>query len=530
MSNPQEIELKLLVPGLTAEAALQMLRRAPSLARRKLRQQQLVNRYFDTPERLLQQQRCALRVRQRRDVHAGAGSEGDTITGASVWVQTLKTAGSSSAGLSQRGEWECLVAADQPERAGLRGTAWDALDPDGALFERLQPCFETRCLRSTWLVARRDGTLLEVSLDAGEVLADGQTQPLLELELELLAGAPTALFELADELARRLPCLPCNLSKAERAGLLANGQLLQPVRARRLERQRGEALPALALRVLGEAQDQFLRNLEGLLHSDAPEWVHQARVGWRRWRSLLRLLRPWVGPGPDFTELRPLLDALGTQRNLDVACSETLPAWSGAWACAQAGAAGGEAALSPPPPDATTNATPNACARALAELQAARHTQRTRLRQTLLEPATGQALLALTRYLWQAGQQPMAIEKRAIGARLARWNRSLHRLLQGEKAQLLDVATLHEARLLAKRLRYGSEAMASTLSAKRLHQSQQWVKDATLWQTRIGQARDAWQLALLLQQHTHAPPALLGFMQGVAAAMERAAQEAASPG
>ena len=137
MSHPQEIELKLLVPGLTAAAALQLLRRAPSLARRKLRQQQLVNRYFDTPERLLQQQRCALRVRQRRDVHAGAGSDGDTITGASVWVQTLKTAGSSSAGLSQRGEWECLVATDQPERAGLRGTAWDALDPDGALFERV---------------------------------------------------------------------------------------------------------------------------------------------------------------------------------------------------------------------------------------------------------------------------------------------------------------------------------------------------------------------------------------------------------
>ena len=249
-------------------------------------------------------------------------------------------------------------------------------------------------------------------------------------------------------------------------------------------------------------------------------------MGWRRWRSLLRLLRPWLGPGPDFAALRPLLEALGAQRNLDVACSETLPAWSGAWACAQAGAADGAAPVPPAPDDAT----PKACARALAELQAARSALRSRLRQTLLDPATGQALLALTRHLWQAGQQPMAIEKRAIGARLAGWHRRLHRLLQGEQAQLLDVATLHEARLLAKRLRYGSEAMASTLPAKRLHQSQRWVKDATLWQTRIGQARDAWQLALLLQQHTQAPPALLGFMQGVAAAMERAAQEAASPG
>ncbi len=515
MSTPQEIELKLLVLGLTAEAALQIMRRSPSLARRKMRQQQLVSRYFDTPEGLLQQQRCALRVRHSRDALAPAG------TGPQVWIQTLKTAGHSRGGLSQRGEWECTVAGDRPEREGLRGTAWDALDPVDALFERLQPCHETHCLRSSWLITRRDGTLLEVTLDAGQVLANGQSQALLEIELELLAGSPQALFDLADELARRLPCLPSNVSKAERAALLAAQRLHLPVRARPTERQSGEALHALALRVLGEMLDQFMRNLEGMLHSDAPEWVHQARVGWRRWRSLQRLLRPLIGPAPDFAALRPLLDALGQQRNLDVACTETLPAWAGAWACAQAGAAAQPAQPAAPP---------NAWEQAEQRLQAARTAQRTQLRQTLLKPATGQALLVLARHLWQLGLQPVAIKKSWAGGRLARWHRRLHTLLQGEQAQLLDVATLHEARLLAKRLRYGSEAFASALSAKRLRQSQQWVKDATLWQTRIGQARDAWQLATLLQEHTDAPAALVGFMQGVAAAMERAAQEAASPG
>ena len=515
MSTPQEIELKLLVPGLTADAALQIMRRSPSLARRKLRQQQLVSRYFDTPDGLLQRQRCALRVRHCSDALAPAG------TGPQAWIQTLKTAGQSRGGLSQRGEWECTVAGDWPEREGLRGTAWDALDPVDALFERLQPCHETRCLRSSWLITRRDGTLLEVTLDAGHVLANGQSQALLEIELELLAGSPQALFDLADELARRLPCLPSNVSKAERAALLAAQRLHLPVRARPIERQPGEALHALALRALGEMLDQFMRNLEGMLHNDAPEWVHQARVGWRRWRSLQRLLRPLIGPAPDFAALRPLLDALGQQRNLDVACTETLPAWAGAWPCAQAGAA-----AQPAQPDAP----PNAWEQAEQRLQAARTAQREQLRQTLLDPATGQALLVLARHLWQLGQQPVAIKKSWAGGRLARWHRRLHTLLQGEQAALLDVATLHEARLLAKRLRYGSEALASALPAKRLRQSQQWVKDATLWQTRIGQARDAWQLAALLQEHTDAAAALVAFMQGVAAAMERAAQEAASPG
>ena len=523
MRAPQEIELKLLVPGLSAEAALQIMRRSPSLARRKLRQQQLVSRYFDTPEGLLQQQRCALRVRHCSDALAPTDAEGPQ-----GWIQTLKTAGQSRGGLSQRGEWECSVAGDRPEREGLRGTAWDALDPVDALFERLQPCHETRCLRSSWLITRRDGTLLEVTLDAGHVLANGQSQALLEIELELLAGSPQALFDLADELARRLPCLPSNVSKAERAALLAAQRLHLPVRARPPERQPGEGLHALALRALGEMLDQFMRNLEGLLHSDAPEWVHQARVGWRRWRSLQRLLRPLMGPGPDFAALRPLLDALGQQRNLDVACTETLPAWAGAWACAQAGAAANAASAAAQPVQA--EAPPNAWEQAEQRLQAARTAQREQLRQTLLKPATGQALLVLARHLWQLGQQPVAIKKSWAGGRLARWHRRLHTLLQGEQAQLLDVATLHEARLLAKRLRYGSEALASALPAKRLRQSQQWVKDATLWQTRIGQARDAWQLALLLQEHTDAPAALFGFMQGVAAAMERAAQEAASPG
>lgn len=498
MSAPQEIELKLLVLGLSTEAALQKLRRSPALLRRKARQQQLLSRYYDTPDHLLQQHCCALRLRQAIDPQASPG------TPPPPWVQTLKGAGSSHAGLSQRDEWEHPVCGDVPEREALRGTSWDALDQSGAVFERLQPCYETRCLRTSWLITRRDGTLLEVTLDAGSVHAGEQAQPLLEIELELLAGSPQALFDLADELAQRLPCLPSHISKAERGQLLAQQQLHRPVKARRLELQPGEPLQALAQRAMTEMLEQFLRNLEGALQSDEPELVHQARVGWRRWRSMQRLLRPWIGPAPDCAGLRPLLDALGQQRNLDVACSETLPTWQAAW---------------PGPTESWQQA--------LQDLQAARLTQRTQLRQALATPAVGRTLLALTQHLWQSSQRNEPIKKRWARQRLARWHRRLQRLLHGEQAQLLDVVTLHAARLLAKRLRYGSEALASALPAKRLRQSQKWVQDATLWQTRIGQARDAWQAALLLQQQGGAET-LVCFMQGVAAAMERTAQEAAS--
>ena len=62
--------------------------------------------------------------------------------------------------------------------------------------------------------------------------------------------------------------------------------------------------------------------------SDAPEVVHQARVGWRRLRSLARLFAPACAarPAPAAAALAPLLQSLGHLRDLDVARTQTLPA------------------------------------------------------------------------------------------------------------------------------------------------------------------------------------------------------------
>uniref|UniRef100_UPI000C323B46 CYTH and CHAD domain-containing protein n=1 Tax=Macromonas nakdongensis TaxID=1843082 RepID=UPI000C323B46 len=325
MPPPQEIELKLLVPGLTADDALQRLRRAPSLRRRPLQQQQLLNRYFDTPDLALQRQRCALRLRQVSAPSAAAADTGGT------WRQTLKTAGTSHGGLSQRGEWESPVPDGTLDPTALQGTAWDRLDPDGTIFPTLQPCFETHCLRSTWRVLQRHGVEIEVALDAGSIHAGGQTQPLLELELELISGPPSALFALAQALAQHLPLLPSDVSKAQRGYALAAQAPVTAVRAQPLPLKKGLSPLALATPVLAEILQQLFRNLEGLLLHDDPELVHQARVAWRRWRSVTRLLRPWLPPAPDTTALRPLLDQLGALRDLDVARHDTLPAWGQAY-------------------------------------------------------------------------------------------------------------------------------------------------------------------------------------------------------
>jgi inorganic triphosphatase YgiF len=491
----QEIELKLVVLGLTGEAALHKLRRSPSLARRQPLQQWLDNRYFDTPDGLLQQHRCALRLRQTRS-SAAPSAAGD-------WVQTFKTAGHNQGGLSQRGEWETALGTASLDRAALQGTAWDALDPADQWFARLQLRFQTRCLRTTWQVRRRDGTHIEVALDAGHVLAQGQEADFVELELELRQGPAQALFELAAELAARLPCLPSNRSKAERGQALWADRLYEPVKASKPLPQPGQPLALLATRAIADMLDQFLRNLDNLMHHDAPELIHQARVGWRRWRSLQQLLRPWWPALPDLAPLRPLLDALGQQRNLDVACTQTLPAWAASWS--------GDA---------------SAWHDSLERLQNEQARHRHHLRACLAQPATGLLMLELAHQLWTLNQQPPLVKKREAVQRLARWHRRLHRLLHNDGQVLADVASLHQARLLAKRLRYGSEALADALSAKKQRRLSLWLGEAQAWQTRIGEARDAWQAGQCLQA-LGAADAVVYFFKGIGAAMDRSAQERA---
>ena len=514
MPSPQEVELKLLVPGLSPDEALRRLRRAPTLRRRQPHQQQLLNRYFDTPDLALQRQRCALRLR-----HIGTpGTEPGTGAQPGTWVQTLKTAGTSHGGLSQRGEWESPVPSGQLDPTALDGTAWDALDPHGTLFTALQPCFETHCLRTTWRVRLRNGAEMEVALDAGSVQAGDRSENLLELELELINGPPAALFTLAQELAQHVPVLPSDVSKAQRGHALAAGTRYPVVKAQPVPLKKRLPPPALARPVLAEILQQFTHNLEGLLHHDEPELVHQARVAWRRWRSVTRLLRPWLPPPPDTTPLRPLLDALGQLRDLDVALHDTLPAWAHAY-------------RNPPPGLADTGAggREHAWNTALQQLGDAGHAARAAVRQRLTTPGTGSALLALAAWLHDLGavadpaSPAQAPDATWATQRLARWHRRMERLVAAAQTHP-DV--LHDARLLAKRLRYSSEAIAATLPASDARRTRRWTRRASGWQLRIGQQRDLWQAAHLLSQlaqpaGAESPcidPELIGFMRGLAVA------------
>lgn len=166
--------------------------------------QRLLNTYFDTPDLALQQRRMAVRERLAGD----------------RWLLTVKTAGQSQNGLSRRQEWE------GPTTPGA--LQFDTLVDDVSLAQDLMALRPHLCAlfctdfeRQRWLIAHA-GAQIEVALDKGRIHVPGTdlSEPLLELELELLSGPEHALMALADVL-RQTPqgpvtLVPSDASKAQR--------------------------------------------------------------------------------------------------------------------------------------------------------------------------------------------------------------------------------------------------------------------------------------------------------------------------
>jgi inorganic triphosphatase YgiF len=486
----EEIELKLALPGANPSRLARQLARIPVLARRQATRQQLHNIYFDTPEQHLRQQRVALRLRR-------VGSEAHP-----QWLQTLKTGGRSDSALSQRGEWETPVPDAHLSSKALKASPWSEIDPDGRLFKALVPSFTTSFERTIWRVRRRDGSVVEVALDIGHVTANDKTTPLCELEFELKAGKPAALFAVAQQVARTLAVLPAAQSKAERGYALAQGTLNAPVPAQPPRLTPELSVLAAAQRVLSEMFCQFTSNLSALLTSDDPEVAHQARVGWRRFKSARRLFRPVLAQPdmPSEQDLQVLLTCLGELRDSDVALYETLPPLAEAYAAGNAQRAQIWA-------DMTAALTREAAL------------QRKTVRYALLAPSVGASLLATTQWLVGLATSASADQQVAEPTlSLRRWSRQrmkrMHAKFRHAVAAMDIPESQHRARILAKRMRYGAEALHHLLPPKR---AKHWVRQATRLQTDLGLVRDLMQAQALVARQD-LDQGLAEFLRGVVSA------------
>ncbi|MCK2046916.1 CYTH domain-containing protein [Chromohalobacter moromii] len=199
----QEIELKLALGASGPHA----LRQHPRLAGHDMQRAWLANTYYDTPGRVLERARIALRIRRTPD----------------GYLQTLKTAGSGQGGLHARGEWEWPIDGDELDIDGIRQHAPDTID--AADLAQLLPRFTTDFTRERWDIVEADATI-EVALDIGTIHAGDRQVPIRELELELKAGSAEALWQLAASLADGVALRPANASKAQRGAALHDGWTL----------------------------------------------------------------------------------------------------------------------------------------------------------------------------------------------------------------------------------------------------------------------------------------------------------------
>ncbi|WP_430460860.1 inorganic triphosphatase [Thalassolituus sp. LLYu03] len=236
---------------------------------RPLSHSTLKNWYLDTPEAGLSAARAALRIRQK----------------ANGYEQTLKTRGTSLAGLQLRGEWNWPLSEPVLNTVVLQSAEVAAAWPAGLDMSRLGEVFTTHFERQAFEWQAFGGTA-EVVIDQGEVCAGAQKLPLCEVELELKDGDAVCLWRMAQELAGTVPLWLSDISKAERGYRLA--KLSRPWHQRTDTNEQDDlsvALPALL-------HYEFLhlkRALEACLWEGDRAAALRARRHWQALRSLPQL-------------------------------------------------------------------------------------------------------------------------------------------------------------------------------------------------------------------------------------------------
>ena len=171
---------------------------------------QLLNAYFETPDQWFRRHDSGLRSRLKKG----------------RFEQTIKLAGQQQGAAHIRPEYNVPCDSVLPKLSAFPAHIWPEGTAVDVLQQQLQEMFRTDFIRHSALLTLADGTVLEAVLDQGEVIAGTSTQPILEMELELVSGDARQLFQLARLLCQQLPLTLGFQSKAERGYLLAQQQML----------------------------------------------------------------------------------------------------------------------------------------------------------------------------------------------------------------------------------------------------------------------------------------------------------------
>ncbi len=199
---PLEIEMKLRVPSDDVGEKIFNYDGHINVVRSTLEPTQMLSRYYDTPNGDITSRRWSLRLRK----------EGDrTVAALKTRVEDMEST------LFCRGEWQ--VQADTIEE-GVKLLVEDGAPAELRKIIGWKP-LEEQCrvefVRRGRVVELDGGLLVDITEDKGKLIAGSRSEPLHELEVELLFGPAEGLEPFVDHLIRTFGLERELLSKYDRA-------------------------------------------------------------------------------------------------------------------------------------------------------------------------------------------------------------------------------------------------------------------------------------------------------------------------
>ena len=268
-----EVELKLRV-GAEHFSSLEASLKSHYPTSQRLHRRTLTSTYFDTPDLALHKAGAMLRIRKN---------------GRSL-IQTFKYG--KGGVLAERPEFEARVTAPKPDLSLIADEDYRAKLVEMVADQPLLPVFATSVRRTTHLVETSDGQV-EVAFDEGSIVAAERRTPLEEIELELKSGTRKTLFALARQMLDGRGVGLSAMAKSDLGYRLAAGEPIatEPSHAETPQLSNDMTLDEGLQIILRSSLTQIANNVAATIENDAPEGPHQLRVGLRRFRTALGLLK-----------------------------------------------------------------------------------------------------------------------------------------------------------------------------------------------------------------------------------------------
>ena len=475
----EEVELKLaLAPHDLARLPASAMVRA--LATGSGTTKRLDATYYDTPSLTLRRHGIALRVRRdgNRLTQTLKAPLAFTAAAANADGASPKSSPSPSQingnGLQHLQEFEAELETPEPDLARIEDPELQALFRAESLADELEPVFTTTFDRRTVPLEMADSAV-ELALDQGWIRGADDQEEICEAELELKAGRPSRLYELALMLARDVGFRLEGRSKAARGYQLYAAEPPKPYKAAKPLLEPGMTVAEAFTRQARSCLDQVRANEAAVLDGRDPEGVHQMRVGLRRLRALVTTYKSVFAEDPYTylrTELRWLQQQLGPAREWDVFLAETLAP--------------------------LRNRLPSEDSLDVLEkeAQALQREGYEQARTAVTDPRTAELLLRLELWLAEGGWRASAVPgQEDIGdepvepfarATLARRAKKVTKL--GRRHETLSEGDLHRLRIQCKKLRYASEFFAGLFPKKA---TKRYLKGLEAIQDRLGAVNDA---------------------------------------